>query len=87
LFEFGPAVPMDEVEGTFRLALLAVETLYGSDRVTIEAVYRVDVAARTIEVDRSTDAGATLTLIFAGYARREYGTGSVKLKRTEGVKP
>jgi hypothetical protein len=81
VFEFTPDVPIDEVEGTFRLALLATESLYGPDRVAIDAVYRVDLANRAIDVDRSNDVGGTLALLFLGYARREYGSTAFRMKR------
>ena len=83
LFEFDHAVPIDEVAGTFELALMGVESLYGSDRVALDAVYRVDRANRTIEIDRATEVGKTLALVFLGYARREFGEQVVKMKRVE----
>jgi hypothetical protein len=64
---------MDEVAGTFELAVFAAEALHGSDRVALDALYRVDADARTIEVDRSTPVGSTLALVFLNYARREFG--------------
>ncbi len=83
LFEFNASVPIDEVAGTFDLALLAAESLHGTDRVSLEAIYRVDRANRTIEIDRCSDVGGTLALIFLGYARREFGDAAVRMKRVE----
>jgi hypothetical protein len=73
---------MDEVQGTFELALLTSESLHGADRVALDAVYRIDIPGRAVEVDRSTDVGATLALILLGYLRREYGSAAFRMKRT-----
>jgi hypothetical protein len=81
LFEFTPAVRMDEAAATFELALLATESLHGDDRVTLEAVYKVDADARTVEVDRTSVVGSTLALIYLGYARREFGTDAFRMRR------
>ncbi len=83
LFQFDPSVCFDEVSGTFELALLGVESLYGPDRVAMEAVYKVDPDNRSIEVHRSTDVGGTLALMFLGYSRREFGPEAVKMKRVD----
>jgi hypothetical protein len=81
-FEFSPDVPIDEIEGTFKLALLATETLFGTDRVLIEAVYRIDLANRAIDVDRCNNVGGTLALVFLGFLRREFGSDAFRMKRT-----
>jgi hypothetical protein len=83
-FEFTPDVPSHEVEGTFRLALLATETLFGTDRVAIDAVYRIDLDTRAIDVDRSNNVGGTLALVFLGYLRREFGPEAFRMKRVYG---
>jgi hypothetical protein len=80
-FEFSPDVPIDEIEATFRLALLATETLFGTDRVAIDAVYRIDLDKRAIDVDRSNNVGGTLALVFLGYLRREFGPEAYRMKR------
>jgi hypothetical protein len=72
---------MGEAAATFQLAVLAAESLHGADRVALDAVYRVDHGARTIEVDRSTSVGCTLALVFLGYARREFGADAFKMRR------
>jgi hypothetical protein len=82
-FTFDPAVPIDEVAATFELARFAAEALHGSERVALDAIYKVDADARTIEVDRSTSVGATLALVFLGYARREFGAESFRMRRVD----
>jgi hypothetical protein len=74
---------MGEVAATFALAVLAAESLHGSDQVALDAIYKVDRDARTIEVDRSTRVGCTLALVFLGYARREFGDAAFKMRRLQ----
>jgi hypothetical protein len=76
---------MDEVSGTFDLAMLATEALHGADRVALEALYKVDPDSRTVEVDRSTGVGGTLAVVFLGYCRREFGSESFRMKRVRGA--
>ena len=85
MFEFTPAVRMDEAAGTFQLALLATESLHGADRVTLEAVYKIDADNRVIEVDRTSVVGCTLALVFLGYARREFGQDAFRMRRVHGA--
>jgi hypothetical protein len=72
---------MDYVAGTFELAVFAAEALHGSDRVALDAVYKVDADAHTIEVDRSTGVGCTLAIVFLNYVRREFGDDAFRMRR------
>jgi hypothetical protein len=81
-FTFDRSVSMDEVDGTLRLALLAVESLHGEDRVRLEAKFILERAKRSCSVDASSDVGRTLALIFGGYLRREFGNDAVKMRRS-----
>jgi hypothetical protein len=72
---------MDEVEGTLHLARLAAESLHGEDRVRLDAKFAIDRAAHTCVIDTTCEVGRTLALIFAGYARREFGDDAVRMER------
>ena len=85
LFTFEPSIPMEEAAATFQLALLAAESLHGADRVTLDAVFRIDHDTRSIEVDRSTSVGCTLALVFLGYARCEFGQDAFRMRRVHGT--
>lgn len=80
-FAFDMSAPMSEVETTLRLALLAVESLHGEDRVRLDAKFAIDRAARVCVIDAACEVGRTLVLIFGGYARREFGEGAVRMER------
>jgi hypothetical protein len=78
-FTFSPGVPLPEAEATLRLAVLAVESLHGADRMQLELHVRVERAERRFVIDTATDVGRTLAVIFSGYARREFGEDAVRV--------
>lgn len=80
-FSFDASVPMAEVEATLRLALMAVESIHGEDRVRLEASFGIDRESRVCFIDSATDAGRLLALVFGGYVRREFGDGAVEVER------
>ena len=80
-FMFKDSVPMMEVEATLRLALLAVESLHGEDRLRLETPAQVDRARRACLVDTTTEVGRTLATVFGGYIRREFGADAFKIEQ------
>lgn len=80
-FVIAPTIPMDEVEGTLHLARLAVESLHGEDRVRLDAKFSIDRATHTCMIDAACEVGRALAMIFAGYVRREFGDGAVRMER------
>jgi hypothetical protein len=79
-FTLHEAVSMEEAKGTLALARMAVESLYGRDRVELEAAAHFDDAARQISFEVSRQVGRALALVFAGYARREFGADAVHVE-------
>jgi len=84
MFRFSKRVAIDEIEGTLRLACLAVESLHGTERVQLEARYAIARAHRTVTITVMNDVGKTLALVFSGYARREYGEQAVAMGQAVG---
>jgi hypothetical protein len=82
-FTFSPAVVIEEVQGTLALAVMALESLYGPDRVVLDATYRLDPQTRTLDVDRANDVGATFALILLGFLRREFGPDAFRMRRVD----
>ena len=81
-FRFGESVSMAEIDGTLRLAVIAVEAIHGVDCVRVEGRYELDTHARSVGIDLSSEVGRTLALVFGGYARREFGDQAVQIVRT-----
>jgi hypothetical protein len=76
-FILGPLVPLAEAVDTLRLARMAAESLHGRERIDLEASVAVDRVRRVFSFDTSRRPGRTLALVFAGYARREFGPENV----------
>lgn len=82
-YRFDESVPAQELEDTFMLAMLAVESLHGRSRVRMESRFNLDKARRTCVIDASTDVGSDLARIFTGFATKEYGERSVLIERSQ----
>ena len=77
---FDKDVPMSEAAGTLELALLATESLHGTERVRMDAAWSLDRPTRNVTIDASTEIGHTLALVFFGLSRREFGAASVRFR-------
>jgi hypothetical protein len=86
-FAFDDSVVPKEAEGTLRLAVMAVESLFGSGRVALECRYRLDRRRRIALIDTTGEVGRTLALIFRGYVRREFGDDAVQMTRVTDPTP
>jgi hypothetical protein len=84
-FTFRSDVPFDEVEGTLELSRLAAGILHGHERVVLEAPSQVLHASRTIRIATHTRVGRTLSLMFLGFARGEFGDMAVTARTSSMV--
>ena len=73
-YRFDESVPAQELEDTFMLAMLAVESLHGRSRVRMESRFNLDKARRTC---------SDLARIFTGFATKECGERSVLIERSQ----
>ncbi len=80
-YRFDQAVPAQDLEDTFMLALLAVESLHSRSRVRMEGRFNIDKNSRTCIIDAATAVGLDLARIFTGFVTREYGERAVRIKR------
>jgi hypothetical protein len=81
-YRFDPeAVPAQDLEETFMLALLAVESLHSRSRVRMEGRFNIDKHNRTCTIDAATPVGRDLACIFTGFATSEYGERAVRIER------
>ena len=82
-YSFPESIPAQQLEGTTRLAMLAVESQYGRTRAREECRFYLDRRNRTCVIDASTDAGYDLKRIFTVFAVEKYGAHSVKIERIQ----
>ena len=83
-FSFSSSVPMDDVEDTLMVAVLAVESLVGRPALKLDASFRLDKRNRVCSVDAGTPAGKQIARIFAGMLVRELGENSFSVERESG---
>lgn len=84
-YQFLPTVPLEEVESSLCLALMAVESLHGETEVQLQASHYLDHDLRVCVVDSGSEVGANLNRIFAGFLRREFGVHAFQVKRLDAV--
>lgn len=80
-YTFEPDVPLDEVEATLMLAIVAAECLYGQARVRLDASYTIDTEKRTCIVNASTQVGRNVADLFTGFLLREHGDDGFHVRR------
>jgi len=80
-FTFDDTTDFLEVERTLELSRLAAAILHGPDRVDLEAPHEVDRLRRTVTVASGSEVGRTLSTIFLGFARREFGRTVLRCER------
>jgi hypothetical protein len=81
LFRFGPNAPMNEVEDTLRLAILATAAVHGEADVAIDAAHEVESEQRICTIDGSTPSGRDLARLFSSFISREFGSQAFTVKR------
>ncbi|MBE7461917.1 MAG: hypothetical protein HS116_00360 [Planctomycetes bacterium] len=83
---FDASIPLDDVQDTLQLAIIAAEALHGQPQVRLEAEHRMDVAARSCVIHATSPAGRDLLQIFVGYLSEEFGQNSYSVRRIEAPK-
>lgn len=85
-FTFVPSVPADELADTLTLTTIATESLYGAERVALEAQAEFDAKARTVRVRGETEVGRAMATLLLGFLWREFGQAAVtELQRLCGM--
>jgi hypothetical protein len=74
-------VPLEEVEASLLLALLAAESLHGETRVRRDGAHHLDPDAHACVFDAGTAVGRDLSRLFTGFLRREFGEDSFRVER------
>jgi hypothetical protein len=76
-------IPVDEVEDTLLLAILATEALRGESQVRLDARHYFDTKRRACVIDARTRVGRDLNRLFVGLLRHEFGTDAFQVDRVE----
>jgi hypothetical protein len=84
-YEFPPEVPLEEIEASLLLALLATESLHGEVQVRLDASHYLDPDRRTCVIDAGTPIGRDVNRLFVGFLRREFGEDAFHVERVASV--
>lgn len=80
-FNFSRGIPHKDVEGTFMLALLAVESLHGKEAVRMDCRFKTDFPQRRCLIGAGSQIGCELARIFAGLVTHAFGREEVRIRR------
>jgi hypothetical protein len=80
-YEFGPTIPMDEVEASLVLAIFSAESLYGESRVRLETSHAFSSATRSCIIKPTGEVGRDLNRLFLGFISREFGQDAFDVER------
>lgn len=83
-FNFAPAVQMSEVAATLELATIAMESLFGPQRLCLESAYLLDPSNHRVVINVNGEAGRSFVLVFLAFVRHEFGNTAVTIKHGKG---
>jgi len=83
-FSFDESVSSEDAQGTFMLALVALESLHGKAAVRLECRFRNDPAAKLFHINSGTPIGNDLAKLFTGFVINAYGYDAVHIRRGQG---
>jgi hypothetical protein len=72
-YQFDPTTPLDEVEHTILICLLAVQSLHGEATTLMTVGHHFDRGHRACVVDGRTVEGRDLAKLLTGFFAREFG--------------
>jgi hypothetical protein len=84
-YTFQPDVPLEDLETSLLLAVLAAESLHGEAQVRLDAAHYFDPASRACVIDAGTPVGRDLNRLFIGFVAREFGDAAFEVQRVDRV--
>lgn len=82
-YAFTPGVPIEEVEASLLLAVLATESLHGEAQTRLDAAHYLDPIKRACVIDAGTPVGRDLNRLFTGFLSREFGADVFVVERVD----
>lgn len=84
-YVFTADVPIEEVEASLLLAILATESLHGEAQVRLDAAHFLDPAKRACVIDAGTPVGRDINRLFVGFVAREFGEDAFQVERVDSI--
>jgi hypothetical protein len=82
-YTFCAGIPIEEVEATLHLALLAAEGLHGEADVRLEGTHSVDIERRRCVINAATLVGRDINRLFLNFIRHEFGADAFRVEHIE----
>lgn len=82
-YVFTGDVPLEEIEASLLLAILATESLHGEAQVRLDVSHFLDADRRACVIDAGTAAGRDFNRLFVGFLRREFGEDNFQVERVD----
>lgn len=86
-YRFTADLPIEEVEASFLLAVLATESLHGEAQTRLDAAHYLDPNLRALVIDAGTQVGRDLNRLFTGFIAREFGPDAFNVERVSKQQP
>jgi hypothetical protein len=80
---FTADVPLEEIEASLLLAVLATESLHGESQVRLEVTHFLDTDRCGCVIDAGTAVGRDFNRLFVGFIRREFGEDTFQVERVD----
>ena len=80
-YRFSADVPIESVEASFLLAIVATESLHGEVQTRLDVAHQFDLRTHVCVIDSGTQVGRDLNRLFTGFIAREFGPDAFKVER------
>ena len=81
LYTFKTETPIEEIEMSLLLAVLATESLHGAAQTRLDVAHYLDPTKRACIIHAGTPVGRDLNRLFTGFLDREFGPDAFHVKR------
>ncbi len=82
-YTFTAEAPIEEVEASLLLAVMATESLHGESQTRLDVAHFLDPTKRACVIDAGTPVGRDLNRLFVGFMGREFGEDAFRVERVE----
>lgn len=82
-YAFTANAPIEEVEASLLLAVMATESLHGEAQTRLDVAHFLDPAKRACVIDAGTPVGRDLNRLFTGFLAREFGEDAFNVERVD----
>ncbi len=82
-YTFTAEVPIEEVESSLLLAVLATESLHGEAQTRLDAAHYLDTEKGACVIDAASLVGRDLNRLFIGFLSREFGPDAFSVEHLD----